>query len=55
MHCSMLRMKCTGADSGAGTGSGAMHGEQFAVCSVKCPACHWQKCVTSSVISFTEM
>ena len=33
-------MKCTGADSGAGTGSGAVCTVQCAVCSVKCPACN---------------
>ena len=30
--CSICSMKCTGADSGAGTGSGA-------VCTVKCAVC----------------
>ena len=34
VQCSMCSMKCRGADSGAGTGSGAVYTVQCAVCSV---------------------
>ena len=37
----MCSMKCTCADSGAGTGSDEVHTVQCAVCNVKCPA--WNK------------
>ena len=34
VHCSMCSMECTGEDSDAGTGSGAVSTVQCAVCSV---------------------
>ena len=46
----MCSMKCT--DSGAGTGSGAVHTVQCAVCSVQCPACNRQTVSTSNQIMF---
>ena len=50
----MCSMKCTGADSGAGTGSGAVRIVQCAVCSVQCPACQMQRFSTSNPIGLTK-
>ena len=50
----MCSMKCTGADSGAGTASGAVRSVQCAVCSVQCPACHMQRVSTLNLISLTK-
>ena len=42
VHCAVLNvyMKGIGADSGAGSGSGAVCTVHYAVCSVQCPACN---------------
>ena len=50
----MCSMKCTGTDSGAGTGSGAVPTVHCAVCSGQCPACNRKKVNTLNQISLTN-
>ena len=54
VQCSMCIMKCKGADSGASSGSGAVHTVLCAVGSVQGSACNRQRVSTLNQISLIK-